>query len=95
MPAKQIVPKTFGLDQFVLAAVAGAAAGNVAVTGIKKGDTVVRVLDLTTPADRTAEFQLTPNFEVAADGFINNNGGTSTAAKILLVQYYRRPKGSL
>lgn len=92
-PAKQVVPQNYGLPQTVIAFVAGAAAGNVAVTGIKKGDKVIRVYDITTPADRTAEFQLTP--EVAADGFINNAGGTTTAAKIVFVQYYRRPKGSL
>lgn len=95
MPSKQKVPKLLGLPQDVITVVAGAVAGNVAVTGIKKGDVVIGVLDLTTPADLTAQFQLTANNEVAADGFINNVGGTSTAAKNLLVQYYRRPKGSL
>jgi len=63
--------------------VAGAAAGNVAVSKIKLNDHLVSVIQVTTTtallADRTSEFSIT------ADGIINNTGGTSTNTHHLIV----------
>lgn len=93
MPAAQVTARQgYELPSNSMRAVPGAVAGNVAVTGIKKGDTIIEVLNLTDGADLTAQFKLTPT--VAADGFINNTGGTSTATKILLVRWLVRPKGA-
>lgn len=75
------------------ALVAGAVAGAVAVTGILKGDELVSAIDLTTPADRTAEFvKNTVTIGglkgcVAVDGYINNTGGTTTATHNVLVTW--------
>jgi uncharacterized protein YjdB len=62
--------------------VAGAVAGNVTVTGIKKGDTLIMVQPVNVAsAPRTSEFTVT------ADDTINNTGGTSTATQVLLVMW--------
>lgn len=67
--------------------IAGGAAGNHTVTGIKTRDTLVSVLhvDFTdaseTGANRTAEFTIT------ADNTINNTGGTATTGGFLVVTY--------
>ena len=61
--------------------VAGAIAGDVAVSGIKLGDNLVSVMDMTNLVDYTSEFSIT------ADGIINNTGGTTTAATVLKVFY--------
>jgi len=67
--------------------VAGAAAGNITVTGIKLNDRLVLVQDLTTGADITTEFSVT------ADDTINNTGGTSTAGHSVLVTWERKLHG--
>jgi len=63
--------------------VAGAAAGDVAVSKIKLNDHLVSVIQVTNTtallADRTTEFSIT------ADGIINNTGGTSTNTHYLIV----------
>lgn len=67
--------------------VAGAAAGNRTVTGIKTRDKLVAVLfhDATdvseTLADRTSEFTIT------ADNTINNSAGTTSAGGFLVVTW--------
>lgn len=65
------------------ALVAGAAAGDVTVTGIKAGDELVSVLHNTagTLADLTSEFSVT------ADDTINNDGGTATTGDQLWVTW--------
>src|SRR5678810_989243 len=67
--------------------VAGAAAGNITVTGIVLDDRLVLVQDLTTGADITSEFSVT------ADDTINNTGGTSTAGHATLVVWERMLHG--
>lgn len=75
-------------------AVVGAAAGDVAVVGIAPSDQLVSVTEIDivltegspntrawAVADRTAEFSITE------DDVINNVGGTSTAAKLLMVTF--------
>lgn len=94
MPAAQTIPQNYGRSQTALRAVPGAVAGNVTVTGIKKGDLIEEVLNLTDGVDLTTQFRATANARVAADNTINNTGGTSTAAKILLVRWYKVPKGA-
>lgn len=68
--------------------VAGAAAGNLTVTGIKKGDTLIVV-------QRTdaAAASIVGEFTVTADDTINNAGGTSTAGGIVLVMWLSRNSG--
>lgn len=63
---------------------AGAAAGNMTVTGIEIGDILRIVQDLTTGGNLADEFTVT-----AADT-INNTGGTSTAGHAVLVIWQRR-----
>ncbi|MBA2704130.1 MAG: hypothetical protein H0U60_09790 [Blastocatellia bacterium] len=71
--------------------VAGAAAGNLTVTGIKKGDKVVTVVAVSAPGAGIAS-----EFTVTADNTINNTGGTSTAGvTAVLVQWIRKdPRGA-
>jgi hypothetical protein len=54
--------------------VAGAAAGNLAVAGIKVGDSLISVQAVSAPGAN-----LVGEFSITADGTINNTGGTSTA----------------
>lgn len=65
--------------------VAGAAAGNITVTGIKVGDRLVLVQSLT-----AATANIASEFTVTADNTINNTGGTSTATQTVLVVWERQ-----
>lgn len=65
----------------VMTIVAGAAAGDVTVTGIKTTDKLVAVLDI-------AGTDLTSEFTISAADTINNVGGTSSAASQLIVAYF-------
>lgn len=65
--------------------VTGAAAGNLTVTGIKKGDILILVQDETAGTANIAS-----EFTVTADDTINNTGGTSTAAHTVTVVWQRR-----
>lgn len=71
--------------------VAGAAAGNITVAGIKLGDRIIEVsgFGLTEAAPNTFSgiVDLTSEFTVTADNTINNTGGTSSAAKILHITW--------
>ena len=69
--------------------VAGAVAGNVACVGVKKGDRILVVQNqLAAGVNFAAEFTAT------ADDVINNTGGTSTAALVLLVLWVaKNPRG--
>jgi hypothetical protein len=60
--------------------VAGAAAGNLTVTGIKKGDRLISVQPV-----NVAAANLVGEFTVTADDTINNTGGTSSATQVVLV----------
>jgi hypothetical protein len=60
--------------------VAGAVAGNITVTGIKKGDRVVLVQPVNVAAAGIGR-----EFTATADDTINNTGGTSSATQTLLV----------
>lgn len=87
MPAAQTLAGDI-LPGFTLKSrtVAGAAAGNITVTGIKAGDKIITVVATSAPgADLASEFTAT------ADNTINNAGGTSTAGVVaLLVQWLAR-----
>ncbi len=64
---------------------AGAAAGNVTVTGIATTDTLVSVLVFTTAASIATVADLTAEFTITATDTVNNTGGTSTANNQLLI----------
>lgn len=66
-------------------AVAGAAAGNITVSKIKKGDHLVAVIMVS--ATNGALTDLTAQFTITADARINNTGGTSSASNNLLVTW--------
>lgn len=70
--------------------VAGAAAGNLTVTGIKKNDRIVAVIAVSAPGANLAS-----QFTATADDTINNTGGTSTAgvAAVLVVWIAADPRG--
>jgi hypothetical protein len=65
--------------------VAGAAAGNISVNGIRTRDILNAVIDLTTGYARTAEFT------ISASDTINNTGGTTTSGHRVLVIWTRVP----
>jgi len=71
-------PKSI-IDQTI---VAGAAAGDLTVTGIKPGDELVSVLDIT-GTDLTSEFTIT------GDDTINNDGGTSSDTNQVIVTWVK------
>ena len=91
---------TRGRGNIKMTVVAGAAAGDVTVSGIEQGDELIAVLALDftltegTPNTRDWDVaggttaDLTSEFSVSADDTINNTGGTSSANKILLVVYH-------
>lgn len=62
------------------AVVAGAAAGNITVAGIKPGD----VLKAVQRVDAAAA-NLVDEFTITADNTINNTGGTVTTGQVLLI----------
>ena len=76
-----------------VALVSGGSAGNIAVTGILKGDQLVSVIESATSsavlADRTTEFIVgtTTGQIIALDGYINNVGGTDTSSDSLIVTW--------
>lgn len=65
--------------------VAGGSAGSHTITGIKKSDEIVSIIEVTTSSaalvDRTSEFSIT------ADNTIDNTGGTDTSGDSLLVTW--------
>ena len=91
---KSRVQAGYGVRQFLAA---GAAAGDVTVTGIKTTDKIesVLVFGLTegTPNTFSGIADLTSEFTITADDTINNVGGTSTAAKLVSVVVTRAPAG--
>lgn len=97
MPKRQTVTD-FGaregeLKQGVLkvAVIAGGAAGNHTVTGIRVGDELVSVIHVAgAGTDVTDIANLTSEFSVSADDTINNTGGTSSAGGKLLIHYIDR-----
>lgn len=65
--------------------VAGAAAGDVTVTGIATTDTLVAVVNIDIGGD--AITTLTSEFTISAADTINNTGGTSSAGGVLFIIY--------
>lgn len=75
-------------DAVTQAVVAGAAAGNITVTGIKTRDTLVSVLRAVGGGtDVTDVTNLTSEFSITASNTINNTGGTATTGSKLVVTY--------
>lgn len=91
---KRIIKRT---DTFIRqAAIAGGGAGAHTVTGIKVGDKLVSVIEVTTSsaalADRTSEFIgkngiLGNGAIMTKDNVIDNTGGTDTTGDALLVTW--------
>lgn len=70
------------------AVVAGAAAGNVTVTGVKTRDRLVSVLRAVGGGtDVTDVTNLTSEFTISAADTINNTGGTATTGSKLVVTW--------
>ena len=85
---RRIINRAFGVTNkgiVMQQSVAGAVAGNVTVSKIRKNDHLVSVIMVTATtaalADRTSEFTITAN------GTINNTGGTTSASNFLLVTW--------
>lgn len=89
MPAPQVRPEVQAKTRERLANIAGGAAGDLTVTGIKVGDEILNVINMTTGAE------LATQFEITADDTINNTGGTSSAGARVLVRYYSTPTGGV
>lgn len=70
------------LGELRVRTVAGAAAGNITVTGINAGDKLVAVQRV-----NAAGADLVSEFSVTADDTINNTGGTATTGMTLLVMW--------
>lgn len=79
MPAPQVFNESFVLTRSRFRGIIGGAAGDHTVTGIKVGDILKVVLDLTDGTDLTSEFSIT------ATDTINNGGGTVTTSDLILV----------
>lgn len=67
------------LQQIRTRGVAGGAAGNLTVTGIKVGDKLIAVVDT-----EAAGANLASEFSITAADTVNNTGGTDTTGKDLL-----------
>ena len=81
--AATIAPTAFGH-----AVVAGAAAGNITVTGIAATSSLINVIQFVGGGTAvTSVVDLTSQFTVSAANTINNTGGTDTTASQLLVQW--------
>lgn len=87
MPTESPRTQSSSVPNIKFALVAGAAAGDVTVTGIKARDKLLFVAPLDGSADLTSEFSVT------ADDTINNTGGTSTATKVVQVVWSPEPAG--
>lgn len=74
----------------------GGAAGDLTLSGIKKGDALISVVAVAftltagTPntIDAFTAADLTDEFSVTAADTINNGGGTSTAASLVVVTWF-------
>lgn len=67
--------------------IAGGAAGNHTVTGIKTRDTLVSVLRVDFTDASEAGANDTAEYTISAADTINNTGGTSSAGGFLIVTY--------
>lgn len=82
MPTPAGRTATGQLNEIRTRTVAGAAAGNLTVTGIKKGDRLIAVQPVS-----LAAANLVNEFDITADDTINNTGGTSSATQTVLVMW--------
>lgn len=83
----QVIEGAIPRDAVKQTIIAGGAAGNHTVTGIKTRDTLVSVLHLDmTDASETGD-DLTSEFTISAADTINNTGGTDSSGGFLVVAY--------
>lgn len=89
MPSVPKLPTINAIPPLKFKFVAGAAAGNITVAGVKKDDQIVAVIafGLTegTPNTFSGFADLTSEFSATATDTINNTGGTSSANKMVMV----------
>lgn len=78
-----IIEGAIGRDAVTQVSIAGGAAGDHTVTGIKPRDTLVSVLQI----EDTDVSDLTSEFSISADDTINNADGTATTGDALIVTY--------
>lgn len=88
--AGAVTKAKLGTGFIKVALVAGAAAGNVTVTGITTADALVAVLHLPDGGAIDDMADLTSEFSITAANTINNAGGTSSANGKLLIFYQDR-----
>lgn len=88
--AAAVTKPKLGTGFIKVALVAGAAAGNVTVTGIATADALISVLHLPDAGAIDAMADLTAEFTISAANTINNAAGTSSADGKLLVIYQDR-----
>ena len=70
-------------------AVTGGAAGELTCTGIKKGDELISVVNLTDLSDITSEFRAnTDRGIIRKDDIVDNTGGATTTTDSLLVLWF-------
>ena len=83
----QVIEGAIPRDAVETTIIAGGAAGNHTVTGIKTRDTLVSVLEVDfTDASETGA-DLTSEFTISAADTINNAAGTDTSGGFLIVTY--------
>lgn len=81
-----LMPTALAADSVTVGSVDGGAAGNLTITGIAVGDTLLSVVTVLNASPFTTA-NLTSEFTITAANTINNSGGTSTAAKRVAVTY--------
>lgn len=88
MAPRPVINETLILPPFRFFAVAGAAAGDFAVTGIRVADRLLAVFGF----DGAAALNITDEFTITDADTINNAGGTDTTGGILFVVYLDVPE---
>lgn len=84
----KVLRRHIGQQLVRVAVVAGGAAGDLTVTGIAVGDTLISVLRFVGGGtDVTDVTDLTGEFTISAADTINNAGGTATTGSKLVVIY--------
>ena len=83
----KIIEGAIPRDAVTTTIVAGAAAGDITITGIKTRDTLSSVLFVDFQDATDAGSDLTSEFSISAANTINNAGGTASTGGHLVVTY--------
>lgn len=90
MPVRSPITRIGAAPYLKSRIIAGGAAGDLTVTGIKTYDLLQFVGGIKTDGSAVKE-DLTSEFSITADDTINNVGGTDTTGFNLLVQWWQQP----